>query len=376
MNKPKVFFTSNVFSAQEIGSNEKINQDIRKIIKNLWLKLNKIAEIKIFNGRFPTEEQIKNEIENFNPEILGCHLSHPISSTNLENSNIFAVSTSTAGYNHIQRPREDDILITHTPGVLHQTVADYTIALILSNLRNIIDLHNYVWEGKWLADEKWDLDQSLSSIIDNKILGIIGLGEIGQELIKKLYPWGLKILYYDITRKQDIEKNYPNIEFRSGLEEIFSEADIISLHMPLNKHTKNIINKKLLIKMKINSLLINTARGPVLDLEAVLELLENKDISINLSFDVFPEEPMKKEFLERFKKIKNERPELRLIFMPHNASADADTRGKMDILFLEDIIKIIESNKIEDLNNSHIIPEHKKQLNTKKWKIIDYWSKK
>ena len=62
--------------------------------------------------------------------------------------------------------------------------------------------------------------------------------------------------------------------------------------------------------------------------------------------------------------------------MPHNASADADTRGKMDILFLEDIIKIIESNKIEDLNNSHIIPEHKKQLNTKKWKIIDYWSKK
>lgn len=376
MNKPKVFFTSNVFSAQEIGSNEKINQDIRKIIKNLWLKLNKIAEIKIFNGRFPTEEQIKNEIKNFNPEILGCHLSHPISSTNLENSNIFAVSTSTAGYNHIQRPREDDILITHTPGVLHQTVADYTIALILSNLRNIIDLHNYVWEGKWLADEKWDLDQSLSSIIDNKILGIIGLGEIGQELIKKLYPWGLKILYYDITRKQDIEKNYPNIEFRSGLEEIFSEADIISLHMPLNKHTKNIINKKLLIKMKINSLLINTARGPVLDLEAVLELLENKDISINLSFDVFPEEPMKKEFLERFKKIKNERPELRLIFMPHNASADADTRGKMDILFLEDIIKIIESNKIEDLNNSHIIPEHKKQLNTKKWKIIDYWSKK
>ncbi|MHA1490891.1 MAG: 2-hydroxyacid dehydrogenase [Promethearchaeota archaeon] len=376
MNKPKVFFTSNVFSAQEIGSNEKINLDIRETIKKLWLKLNKIAEIKFFNGRFPTEEQIKNEIENFNPEILGCHLSHPISSTNLENSNIFAVSTSTAGYNHIQRPKEDNILITHTPGVLHQTVADYTIALILSNLRNIIDLHNYVWEGKWLADEKWDLDQSLSSIIDNKILGIIGLGEIGQEIVKKLYPWGLKILYYDITRKQDIEEKYPNIEFRSSLEEIFSEADIISLHMPLNKHTKNIINRELLIKMKNNSLLINTARGPILDLDALLDLLENKDISINLSFDVFPEEPLNKEYLERFKKIKNERPELRMIFMPHNASADADTRGKMDILFLEDIIKIIESNKIEDLNNLHVIPEHKNQLNTKKWKIIDYWSKK
>ena len=73
--------------------------------------------------------------------------------------------------------KEDDIIITHTPGVLHNTVADFTVALIMSNLRNIVDLHNYVWNGNWSSEDKWDLDQELSSVINNKTLGIVGLGE-------------------------------------------------------------------------------------------------------------------------------------------------------------------------------------------------------
>jgi lactate dehydrogenase-like 2-hydroxyacid dehydrogenase len=192
--KPRVYLTSNVFSSEEIGSNEKINQKIREKIKYLWDQLNELAEVKMFDGRFPNNVQIKKETQDFNPEIIGCHLSHTINSELLKNSDIFAVLTSTAGYNHIERREEDDILITHTPGVLHETVADYTVALVLSNLRNIIDLHNYVWNGKWSADDKWDLDQDLSSVIKNKTIGIVGLGEIGSEIVKMLYPWGLKII--------------------------------------------------------------------------------------------------------------------------------------------------------------------------------------
>ena len=301
--KPKVYFTSKVFTPQIIGSNEKINSSIRKEISDLWKKLQEIAEVKIFEERFPSLEEIKRDISSFNPQFLGCHLSHSITKEMLIHSEIVAISTSTAGYNHIERTEDDDIIITHTPGVLHETVADYTIALIMANLRNIVDLHNYVWNGKWIKDDKWDLDQQLSSVISHKTIGIVGMGEIGSEVLKKLYPWGLKIIYYDIRKREDLEQKFPGIEFKTSLNDIFKEADIISLHVPLNKHTQNLINQNLLKLMKNNSLLINTARGGVLNLEDMLNLLENREIQINFALDVFPEEPIDRETLERFKKI-------------------------------------------------------------------------
>jgi glyoxylate reductase len=374
--RPKVFFTSNVFSSEEIGSNKRISENFRNKIKNLWQQLDRISEFKILDGRFPSENQIKNEVEKFNPDILGCHLSHKISSKILKNSRIFAISTSTAGYNHIQRTEEDDIIITHTPGILHKTVADYTIAIIMANLRNLVDLHNYVWNNHWTPEDKWDLDQSLSSVITDKVLGIVGLGEIGKELVKKLYPWGIKILYYDIRQMLEFEKDYPLIIFKDNIEDIFQESDIVSLHIPLSKDTKNFVNRDLLNLMKKEALLINTARGGILDLDALIEMLENEEIQINIAFDVFPIEPIDSKTLNRLKNIKKNQPNMRMILIPHNASADANTRGKMTIIFLQDIINIIKSSSIEDLINIHIIPEHKKQLTEKKWRIYNYWEKK
>jgi len=373
--KPKVYLTSNVFSEKEIGSNEKISKALRNEIKNLWQELEEISELRVFNGRFPSEEQLQKEIEQFNTDILGCHLSHNITSDMLENSRIFTVCTATAGFNHIQRTQKDNILITHTPSVLHETVADYTIALIMANLRNLIDLHNYVWNNQWTEADKWDLDKSLSSVITNKIIGIVGLGEIGKELVKKLYDWGIKILYYDIKQMNTFEEKYPLIEFKGNIEDIFRESDIVSLHIPLNEYTENLISRPLLILMKVNALLVNTSRGGVLDMEILLEMLEKEEIKINLALDVFPVEPIDNKTLQRFKKIKKAQPEIRIILIPHNASADANTRGKMNIIFLKDIIKIIKSASIEDLIGVNIIPEHKKQLKDKHWRIFNYWEK-
>jgi glyoxylate reductase len=374
--KPKIYFTSNVFTDKEIGSNEKISLDLRKEIKILWSSLEKLANVKVFNGRFPSESKIKKEVKDFNPDILGCHLSHTISAEVLNKTQIFVVATSTAGYNHIYRIEEDDILITHTPGVLHETVADYTVALIMANLRNLLELHNYVWNGNWTPNDKWDLDQSLSSIISEKILGIVGMGEIGKSVVSKLYPWGVKVLYYDIHQKLDFEEDYPSIEVKEKIEDIFRNSDIISIHVPLNKETENLIDKNLLKLMKKDSLLINTARGGVLDLEALIYMLENKEIQINIAFDVFLQEPIDSKTLARLKKIKSSQPNIRMILLPHNASADANTRAKMNILFLKDIIKIIESSTIEDLNEVHIIPEQKTLLEEKNWRIYNYWGKK
>ena len=376
INKPKVFFTSNVFSEKEIGSNKQISKNIREIIKKLWVELTQISEIKIFNGRFPSEDQIRIEIEEFNPEILGCHLSHQISAQLLEKSQIFAVSTSTVGYNHIQRTQRDNILFTNTPGILHETVADYTIALIMASLRNLIDLHNHVWKGQWSSNNKWDLDGSLSSVFNNKILGIVGLGEIGKEIVKRLYNWGIKILYYDLSQKEEFEKRFPLIEFKTDLKEIFRESDIISLHIPLNSFTEKLISRDLLKLMRENALLVNTARGGIIDFDILLEMLENKAIKINFALDVFPNEPIDTKTLRRLKKIKKNQPEIRMILVPHNASADANTRGKMNIIFLKNIINLIKSTNIEDLTDINLIPDHKKQLKNKEWRIFNYWDKK
>ncbi|TFG00890.1 MAG: hypothetical protein EU541_00845 [Promethearchaeota archaeon] len=374
--KPKVFLTSNVFSPTQIGSNEKISEKIKDKITILWNKLNSIAELKVFDGRFPTEEQIQNIINDFNPNFIGCHLSHPITKEMLENENIFAVLTSTAGYNHIKRLEEDNVLITHTPGVLYETVADYTIALIMANLRNLIDLNRYVWGGNWTPDDKWDLDQNLSSVINNKTIGIVGLGEIGTELMKRLYVLGVNIQYYDIERSIELEKLHPGFEYQSDLGSIFKECDIVSLHIPLNNSTRNLINAELLKKMKKGALLVNTARGGVVNFEDLLRLLEKNEININIAFDVYPEEPIDPEILNRFKQIKKKNPNMRIILMPHNASADADTRGQMDILFLEDFIKMINSEHIYDIEKAHLIPEHQEALNKTEWRIFQYWKEK
>jgi lactate dehydrogenase-like 2-hydroxyacid dehydrogenase len=174
----------------------------------------------------------------------------------------------------------------------------------------------------------------------------------------------------------DFEQNFPSLEFKENLEDLFRESDIVSVHVPLNKYTEKLVNRDLLKLMKKNALLVNTARGPVLDLESLLDLLETNEIQINFAFDVFPIEPLDNESLKRLKKIKQHRPEIRMILIPHNASADADTRGEMNILFLQDIISIIKSSSLEDLNKIHIIPDHKKQLEDKEWRIFNYWEKK
>jgi len=371
--KPKIFLTSNVFSAEEIGENQNISENIRQKIKTLWKELQSKSELKIFEGRFSTKTQIRNNIKQFDPHLIGCHLSHSISREMLENSNVFAVSTSTAGFNHIERPEEDDIIITHTPGVLFETVADYTISLIMANLRNLVDLHKYVWDGNWSPDEKWDLDQKLSSVIDNKTVGIIGLGEIGAELMKRLYFWDLKIIYYDIYQNRELEKLYPKLQYKKNIEDVFKEADIVSIHVPLNSATKHMVDSKLLKLMKRNALLVNTARGPIVNFKELLDLLEDGEIKINIAFDVYPKEPIDLGVLKRFKKIKENNPEIRMILMPHNASADADTRGKMDLMFLSDIIQIIDSKRIENLEKINLIPPHRKKLYDNEWRIQNYW---
>ena len=151
--KPKVYLASPVF--REIADNPKVSLKWKEEILRLWQNLNEVAEVIESTDRFPTSEEIAQIVSENNVDFIGCHLSHSITKEILKIPSVKAITTSTAGFNHIAG--NSDILITHTPSVLDKTVADFTIAIILANLRNLINLHNFLWSGLWTADRKWDL---------------------------------------------------------------------------------------------------------------------------------------------------------------------------------------------------------------------------
>ncbi|MCF2140813.1 MAG: NAD(P)-binding domain-containing protein [Candidatus Lokiarchaeota archaeon] len=364
---PTIYLTSPVFF--EIANHPKVSKKFSQKIMYLRNKLEECSNLKISAERFPSTTKIIQDITKFQVDFIGCHISHPIKKEIMEIPTIKAVCTSTVGYDHVQLdPR---VLITHTPSILHKSVADFTIALILANLRNLNHLHNFLWEGNWERTKKWDLDENLTNILDNLTVGIIGLGEIGTELVKRLAPWGIRILYYDLNRNSILENKFTNLKYYSDIKEVLQQSQVISLHVPLNSSTKGMISEKELRLLQPNTLLVNTARGAVIDFSSLINLLKKKEISIHLAFDVYPEEPINPEILEEFKIIQKMRPELRFIFIPHNASSDADTRAQMSIMMLEDLLTFANSHKPEDLRKIHLIPELRNLITEKNLKKVE-----
>ncbi|MBD3186765.1 hypothetical protein GF325_08070 [Candidatus Bathyarchaeota archaeon] len=374
MTKPKTFITTSVF--KDIINHPRMGEDARNRIRDAWKALEEVSEVEIFEGRFPDEALIRKAILDPAVRFIGCHLSHEIKPEWLEQSNIIAVATSTMGYDHVGKV--PGVLITHTPSVLQATVADYTMALILANLRNIISLHETVWNGEWEPGQKWDLDGNLSKALDGQVVGLIGLGEIGSEVARRLVPWNTKTLYFDIDRKPHLERDLGLI-YESSIEMIFKEADVISLHVPLNDNTRGMFDKRYLSLMKPSSLLVNTARGGIINTGDLLDLLEADDIKVHLAFDVHETEPIDPDILQRFRKIKENNPDLRFVFTPHNASADVNTRGEMAAMLLEDLARIAGSTKPEDIEECRLIGRQRQDLKDGKmesYRIHGFWKKK
>jgi lactate dehydrogenase-like 2-hydroxyacid dehydrogenase len=216
---------------KEIASHPKVSAGLKQEILDLCAQLESHATVIWSPLRFPSSDQILDIVSKNAVDFIGCHLSHAISQAIVDQPSVKAVVTSTAGFNHITlRP---DVLVVNTPSVLDKTVGDFTLAIILANLRNIIGLHQFLWDGRWNAAQKWDLDENLNNTMDNLVLGIVGMGEIGREMVRRVGPWGIKIIYNDVVRNPPLEKQFPNIQFRDKMDDIFKEADIVSLHIPL-----------------------------------------------------------------------------------------------------------------------------------------------
>jgi glyoxylate reductase len=220
------------------------------------------------------------------------------------------------GYDNIDvaAATERGILVTNTPGVLTETTADLAFALILGFARRLVEGERVVREGRWPL---WRPTFFLGRDVHGATLGIVGLGAIGLAVARRARGFGMKVLYASRTRKPDAEREL-GLEWRS-LEELLEQSDYVSLHIALTPETRGIIGREQFARMQPTAVLVNTARGGVVDQDALVEALQERRIG-GAALDVFAVEP-----------IAPDDPLLALdnvLVAPHIGSATIETRTR------------------------------------------------
>ncbi|MBU4353273.1 D-glycerate dehydrogenase, partial [Patescibacteria group bacterium] len=212
--------------------------------------------------------------------------------------------------------KEKNVMVANTPGVLTETVAEHTFALMLAISHRISEADRFTRGGNYKG---WAPMLLLGANLAGKTLGIVGLGRIGSTVAGyAVRGFGAKIIYYDVNRNEQFEKEF-HAEYRENVDDVLKEADFISIHVPLLESTRHLINKERLAMMKPTAYLVNTSRGPVIDEQALVEALKNKIIK-GAALDVFENEPSLAPGLAELENV---------ILTPHIASATEETRSKM-----------------------------------------------
>jgi len=234
------------------------------------------------------------------------------------------------GYNNIdiEEAKKRGIVITNTPGVLTETVAEHTVAMILAITQRIAEGDRFTRAGKY---EGWAPLLLLGMNLKGKTLGVVGAGRIGSAVANTMKAgFGMEIIYFDIKKNEDFEKATGG-EFRDSVEGVLKEVDVVTLHVPLLDSTRHLINKERLEMMKSSAYLINSSRGPVIDENALVETLRSKQIA-GAALDVYENEPKLAEGLAELENV---------VLTPHIASATKETRDKMSEMVAQNIISFL-----------------------------------
>lgn len=265
-----------------------------------------------------------------NAEAMICLLTDDINRDVINSApKLKVISAYAVGYNNIDvdYATSKHIAVCNTAGALTESTADLTWALIMATCRRITESEAFLRSGKFRA---WEPMLMLGQDVYNKTLGIIGMGRIGQAVARRASGFNMKILY---SGKSPKELPFP-AEWVS-FEYLMKNADVISLHAPLNKDTKHLINKAAIAMMKPSSVLINTARGAIVDENELILALSEKRI-FAAGFDVYEHEPM---IPEELLKLDN------VVLLPHIGSASIETRTAMGIMAAENAIAIMEGRR-------------------------------
>ena len=253
-----------------------------------------------------------------------------------EMKNVRVIAQPSTGYDHIdvEACAKAGVPVANIGGANAVSVAEYTIMVALALLRRLILAHTSTLRGEWL---QWNLMELGTYELQGKTWGIVGFGRIGREVAKRLRPFEVKILYYDKVRfPKEVEEEY-GVEY-APLPKLLRSSDIVSIHVPLTPETRGMIGERELRLMKPTAILINPARGEIVDEEALARALREGWI-MGAAVDVYSREPPGPDH-----PLLN-LGEANVILTPHIAGATTDARSRIIQVTIENIVRVLKGEK-------------------------------
>ena len=250
--------------------------------------------------------------------------------------NLQVISTYSVGYDHIDlaAAKKRGIKVGYTPNVLTNATADLTIGLMLDLMRRITEGDRLIRAGKW--DQIFGAHDYVGVDLEGKTLGIFGMGRIGQVVAKRAKAFGLNIVYNSRTRLPKSQEQKLEIKFAS-FQSLIKNCDVLSIHAPYKKQTHHVIDLNILKKMKKTAIIINTARGKLINEKDLVKALKSKTIA-GAALDVFEKEPIGKSHgLTKFQNV---------VLAPHIGSSSAETRAKMAQITIQNLILGLQGKKM------------------------------
>ena len=251
------------------------------------------------------------------------------------------VSSMSVGVDHVdvQALTERGIPLGHTPGVLVETTADAAFALLLAAARRVVEADRYVRKGQWRPENAWSPEFFIGKDVSGATLGIIGLGEIGQAVARRAAGFGMRVLGWNRS-----DREVDGVETVS-LDELLLRSDFVSVNVALSDDTRNLLDEARIAKMKPGAVLVNTARGGIVDEQALAEALSGGHLYA-AGIDVFAREP-----------VEMDNPLLSLpnvVALPHIGSATILTRGRMADLAVENAMAALKGNQMPHCVNPEV----------------------
>jgi glyoxylate reductase len=323
MSKPRVFVT-------------------RAIPEKGFEMIEEFCEVDLWQAELPpSREELMQHVEGVDG--LLCLLTDVVDSGVMDAAGpqLKVISNHAVGFDNIEVPAATarKIPVGNTPDVLTDATADFSFALMMAAGRRLLEADRYVREGKW---KTWGPMLLLGVEMKGATLGLVGFGRIGRAMARRAAGFDMRVIYYDPTE----QSTHPDISAtRVDFETLLEESDFISLHTPLTPDTRHLIDSEALSKMKSSAVLVNTSRGPVVDMDALYEALKSKRI-FAAGLDVTEPEP-----------LPLDSPLLALdnvIIVPHIASAGKATRDKMSWMAARNLISGLKGEHLPNCVNPQV----------------------
>jgi glyoxylate reductase len=306
----------------------------RRIPSAALSKLEAGSDVELYDGPVPlTREELTRRLQG--KRGLVSVLTDPVSADVLEGSeDLEVVSNIAVGYDNIDvaAARARGIVVTNTPDVLTDAVAEFTWALIFAVTRRIGEGERLVRRREWKG---WALDFMLGMELRGKQLGIIGRGRIGRAVAARAHAFGVQPVFARGTLQVECPRGHSTLSVPElSIDELLISSDIVSIHTPLTPATRHLIDRRALARMKRSAYLINTARGPVVDEEALAWALKEHLIS-GAALDVYEREP---EVFPALLELEN------VVLAPHLGSATRETRTAMAELAVNNALAVLHGH--------------------------------